>query len=630
MKRLALIVGLLLCAAPAWAQTYVNSTSKVCTSATTCALTYSPTAGNALFIGLEAPSSSTTITGLADNGASGGSTYTVPLSASCSGGSAQRCGFAYTCNVASGVTSITLTLGGADTPTITVAEYSGVATSACLDQSSTAATGTGTSQTGNDVTTTQANEVLIGYVIQGTNSTSPFTGANGFTARVNQAETVNPSVQALMDKTVTSIVTDHAASTTGASVAWQIYTFTFKAPGFSSEQTHFRFRNDDGSESAATWLADEDTNLTQPLSTNTRLRMQADTVGASGSQQYRLEYEKSGGSWAAVPTSSSTTSTITQRGTPVKANGTTACTGTAPTGVANGDVLYAFVTDHATSGSSSAPTGWSWIGGTAAAAGRFQAFRCIMDSGSCSGTSWSFTGLTTRAECVVTAYYNVDTATPEDGVTPTAQNNASGTTGAATITPNTSGDMILGGFTSLANNATWSAEATATSPGTLAESYDGANSTYCSIALANAIQSSAAATGASSATMSTNAANAGILLALKPVVTANPIFLYATANITASAATSTTAQLSVPNSHSFTALRISDDANPLPALTLGSSNYGEAEWNLLAATPAADGDIYTFRLTMNGTVLTTYSVTPQWTIGTAGGGVRKRVASTQH
>jgi hypothetical protein len=107
------------------------------------------------------------------------------------------------------------------------------------------------------------------------------------------------------------------------------------------------------------------------------------------------------------------------------------------------------------------------------------------------------------------------------------------------------------------------------------------------------------------------------------------ILMVGSSNISAGGTTATTAQLSVPNSHSFTAGEISDDTNPLPALTIASSNYSEFEWSLIAGSPAVNGDIFTFRVTKAGTALGTYSQTPQWTIGTAGsGGVRKRVIVT--
>ncbi len=47
--------------------------------------------------------------------------------------------------------------------------------------------------------------------------------------------------------------------------------------------THHRFRNDDGSESTATWKAAEDTNVTVPRDTKLRLRVQVDVTGDQGS-----------------------------------------------------------------------------------------------------------------------------------------------------------------------------------------------------------------------------------------------------------------------------------------------------------------------------------------------------------
>lgn len=68
------------------------------------------------------------------------------------------------------------------------------------------------------------------------------------------------------------------------------------------EQEGFRFRNDDGSESAATWLASQDANSSITSGTNVRLRMLLNATGAAGSTQYQLEYkEKVSGSYAIVP-----------------------------------------------------------------------------------------------------------------------------------------------------------------------------------------------------------------------------------------------------------------------------------------------------------------------------------------
>jgi len=62
------------------------------------------------------------------------------------------------------------------------------------------------------------------------------------------------------------------------------------------EQEGFRFRSDDGSESGASWLAAQDTDIIQPKTTNTRLRMLLNGTLDRGSEQYRLEFRVAGSS----------------------------------------------------------------------------------------------------------------------------------------------------------------------------------------------------------------------------------------------------------------------------------------------------------------------------------------------
>ncbi len=59
-------------------------------------------------------------------------------------------------------------------------------------------------------------------------------------------------------------------------------------------QTAYRFRNDDGSESLATWLAAENTAITRAALTNTRLRVQENVVGNPSTQAVKLQYRKVG------------------------------------------------------------------------------------------------------------------------------------------------------------------------------------------------------------------------------------------------------------------------------------------------------------------------------------------------
>jgi hypothetical protein len=98
-----------------------------------------------------------------------------------------------------------------------------------------------------------------------------------------------------------------------------------------------------------------------------------------------------------------------------------------------------------------------------------------------------------------------------------------------------------------------------------------------------------------------------------------PIRLAASSNITASGE-NTTAQLAAPSGKTtadFVAGRLQDDENPADSVDITSDDYTELEWNLKAITGvAADADVYQFRVTVAGTPVDTYSVTPQWTIGT--------------
>jgi len=71
------------------------------------------------------------------------------------------------------------------------------------------------------------------------------------------------------------------------------------------EQEGFRFRNDDGSESAATWKANQDTNITLAAATVVRIRMLLNATGdpASIGAQLEYRYKPSGGafgSWTKV------------------------------------------------------------------------------------------------------------------------------------------------------------------------------------------------------------------------------------------------------------------------------------------------------------------------------------------
>lgn len=61
------------------------------------------------------------------------------------------------------------------------------------------------------------------------------------------------------------------------------------------EQEGFRWRTDDGTETTATWLAPQDTNITRLRSQNTRLRFVLNSTLNRGAESYQLEYREVGG-----------------------------------------------------------------------------------------------------------------------------------------------------------------------------------------------------------------------------------------------------------------------------------------------------------------------------------------------
>ena len=66
--------------------------------------------------------------------------------------------------------------------------------------------------------------------------------------------------------------------------------------GSTLDQSHFRFRNDDGSETTATWAAAEDTPISLAKNTPVRLRVEIGATGDPANAAYKLQYRKVGDS----------------------------------------------------------------------------------------------------------------------------------------------------------------------------------------------------------------------------------------------------------------------------------------------------------------------------------------------
>lgn len=83
--------------------------------------------------------------------------------------------------------------------------------------------------------------------------------------------------------------------TPGTSQGAQMYMVALSAGGAPTvAQSHFRWRNDDGSETTATWVAAEDTNVTIAALTPKRLRVEITATNDPASAAYKLQYRKVG------------------------------------------------------------------------------------------------------------------------------------------------------------------------------------------------------------------------------------------------------------------------------------------------------------------------------------------------
>lgn len=122
-------------------------------------------------------------------------------------------------NVTGGDLTITANYSGAANANLACAEYSGIDTSSPFDQTSKAS-GTSTTPSSGNVATSQADELLIGFVTDGV-----FTYDGGWNLRENG------DFQSFLADRIVAVAGNYAASgTIGASQNWTASITTYKAP----------------------------------------------------------------------------------------------------------------------------------------------------------------------------------------------------------------------------------------------------------------------------------------------------------------------------------------------------------------------------------------------------------------
>jgi hypothetical protein len=179
--------------------------------------------------------------------------------------------------------------------TITVDAYSGGVTPAVdvVGAGGQADGVIGTSQTAPSVTSIDDND-LIAFSYGNFSGTNPTT-ISGFTTNLRTA--FGGVAGADATKTPAGATGTSWPSAGIGSEDYAAIHIAFKIGTSSTptlEQEGFRFRNDDGSETTATWRQSQDTDDSVAVSTNVRMRVLVNAVNNPDAGHYKLQYRKVG------------------------------------------------------------------------------------------------------------------------------------------------------------------------------------------------------------------------------------------------------------------------------------------------------------------------------------------------
>lgn len=395
----------------------------------------------------------------------------------------------------------------------------------------------------------------------------------------------------------------------------------FTLPPATLTQEGYRFYSDDAGESSSTALAAQDTGITLALSTPVHLRVLLDATDDPASAAFRLEYKKSTDS-VYVPVLTAAPSAPTYQAIGSVASGTGNVTVNWPTHQA-GDIGILFIES---------------TGGQAASLGTANGFAAITGSPSATGATTSGTQLTAywcRATSgsmsspiitdpgdhaigyIVTFRGCIAEGSPFDGSAVAAQKASASTSASAPGITTTVANALVVAAISRDNDSASAAFSSWTNSdlASITERGD-TGSTQGNgggIGVATGVKTAAGAVGTTTATV-TSSINASLTMALIPQST--PIIIAASSHITAGG-DATTARLTAPSGKTtsdFTTGRIWDNENGTDSIDIAADEYTELAWVIKAQTPAADSDVYQFRVTAAGTALDTYTVTPSLTV----------------
>lgn len=150
------------------------------------------------------------------------------------------------------------------------------------------------------VTISSASGSEVIQLIMTLTSGQTITPGTGSSAITGAAGGTNITLLGLREDGATSVTID---GTLSASAEYCHVAFSLPAGVSASlEQEGFRWGNDDGSESAHTWAAAQDANITAPAGQTRLLNMLVNVTGNPGAKTFKLQFRKVGDpGWSDVP-----------------------------------------------------------------------------------------------------------------------------------------------------------------------------------------------------------------------------------------------------------------------------------------------------------------------------------------
>lgn len=430
-------------------------------------------------------------------------------------------------------------------------------------------------------------------------------------------------------------------------------------PAATLDQEGFRFGNDDGNEAGYTFAAAQDSNVSAAIGTNLLLRCLIDVAsGDPLATAYTLRSQKNGaGGYVAVPVAANTTPTLTFGAagtTGFSTSGGTSVDAAYPSGITSNSALVLIVgqkPSSANGGTVTTPTGWT-----------LQASKTGANDGDTGGYTTTLGADTGNTNIYVYTKDTVDGTETGNLTITVGTNNVcwanmcrvqaaergtwsyAATVGKDIAGGNVSitgdagiaiaaGDHVIFGMvipTDVTTPAQFSAEAVTQSGTTFgtANEYIEPDSNigndiggWAAEAAVTAGSGSAAPVWTATAGgTTTNVRGPGFIIRLRCSSVANEVYVSPSSNI-AAGGEATTARLTAPSGKTtsdFVTGRRWDNENGTDTIDITTLDYTEVEWCLNSQSPAVATDFFDFRVYAGSTALTTYTVTPRWTL-TSGG-----------